>query len=238
MTKNLTVVHIIVVLICFSCKDKIIKYDNTLYFDKNSLSEDNLKDSLRNQGYTDLLKSLGETSLRDTSNRNETIRLTVPRSIIFSTYCIRIDKIDSLYVISFKIDPDPKELRRTGLDGLTLTYKSNFWKMDTLYQELVSQVSRLDIFNQDNSTPDIVIQKQVVGADGITYLLEYYKDGRHVALTRWDGFLEEKFYKKSDEFIDIVKSMHSLVPKEILPDYLTAREIEDVRFPIFKKNKK
>ena len=237
MARHLIIFQIILVLIFFSCTDKPAKPDNKLYFDKNELSDDDWNDSIDNKYFSELLTLIGESPLKDTANKYETIRLTVPRSIIFSSYCIRLDKVDSMYVVNFKRGPDPKTLRRTGLNDLALTYKSDFGKMDTIYRELVNEIKLLDIFNQDNTTPEIVIQKGIVGADGITFLLEYYKDGKHTALVRWDGFLDEKFYKKSEEFTGVVRQMHALIPKEILPDYLAAREIEDVRFPIFKKNK-
>jgi hypothetical protein len=225
------------VFIYSACQDKPVQKTNALYFDKGELSDDEWKDSLSNLYYSTELMSLEEGSLRDTSNKNETIRLTVPQSIIFSTYCIRIDKVDSMYIVNFKIGPDPKSLRRTGLNGLTLTYKSDFEKMDSIYQDIISKVNQFDIFAQDNLTPEIVIQKGIVGADGVDYLLEYYKDGKYVALTRWDGFLDEKFYKKSDEFMSIVKNMNSLVPTGLLPDYMNARKIDDFRFPVLKNNK-
>lgn len=237
MKRALAIIQILLAFIHFACQEKPLDKGKSLYFDKSELSDVEWIDSLSNQHYSNKLISLEEPSLKDTSNHNETIRLTVfPSS--YNTYCIRLDKLDSMYTISFKIEPDPKELRRTGLNSLTLNYKSDFEKMGTIYLELMRWVNALDIFEQDNSTPKIVIQKGAVGADGTDLLLEYYKDGRYVALVRWDGFLKENFYNKSEEFLKIVKNLNSLVPIGLLPDLETAREIEDVRFPVFKNDNK
>lgn len=236
MTRHLAKILIILGFIYSGCKERFVHQD-PLFFNKNELSDDKWIDSLQNQRYSEELRLLGEESLKDTSSQHETIRLTVPKSIIYNAYCIRLDKVDSMYIVSFKEGPDPKDLRRTGLNGLTLTYKSDFVKMDSIYKEIIHKIYKFDIFAHDNSTPEIVIQNKIVGADGIEFLLEFYTNGRHIALTRWDGFLEPKYYKKSGEFMDIVNEMHLLVPSELLPDYLAAREIDEVRFPIFKKKK-
>jgi hypothetical protein len=234
MTRQTLIILVISILIYSACREKPVQHDDHQYFGKGELSDDEWEDSLSNRYYSNELRSLKETSLKDTSNKNETIRLTVPRSMLFSTYCIRLDKVDSMYVVAFKMGPDREAIGSTGLNGLALSYNSDFEKMDSIYENIITRVNQFDIFSQDNSTPEIVIQNKIVGADGLDYVLEYYKDGKHVALTRWDGFLDKKFYKKSDEFMEIVKGMNSLVPPGLLPEYMTAKEIADFRFPVFK----
>lgn len=233
----LLILVLLLTLINFSCKEKTVSKDNQFYFDKGELSDDEWSDSLRNQLYSGRLMSLGELSLKDTLNQNESIRLTV-FPFIYSTYCIRLDKQDSIYIISYKVGSElESHRRRSGLNSLTLSYTTDFHKMDTIYSELMKTVDALDIFKQNNSTPEIVVKKGIVGADGTDYLLEYYKDGRHIALDRWDGFLEKNFYEKSPEFIEIVNRMHSLVPSGLHPNLRTTRKFEDLRFPVFKKEK-
>jgi hypothetical protein len=107
--------------------------------------------------------------------------------------------------------------------------------MDSIYQILNNSITAFDVFSHTNETPQKVLDLKVTGADGTTYLLEYYKKGKYKVLMRWNGFLSEKFYDKSDEFLEIVKQLHSFVPPGMIPDYDNARVVEDVRFYLFKK---
>lgn len=233
--KRLSTIILIFAFSSFSCQDKPIYKGDTLYFEKNEIADDDWADSLMNRYYSEKLQILKEPSLKDTSNHNETIRLTVFPSF-YNTYCIRLDKLDSTYSIVYKLTPDPKSIRRTGLNGLTLDYKSNFDKMDTVYQELKEKINAFDLSSHNNATPETV--RNMTPADGTDFLLEYYVKGNHVAIVRWDGFLEDKYYDKSTEFIELINKMNSLVPDGLIPDFQNARKIEDLRYPIFKENKR
>jgi hypothetical protein len=220
--------------IAMSCKDEPVPNDLNLYFEKGELSDDDWADSLGNLYATQQLTLMNEPSLKDGKSKHETLRLTVFPAIIYNPYCIKLEKLDSIYRVSVKIQSDSKTFRATGLNGLSLCYESNFERMDSIYVKITREMDQLDPFTLDNSTPAIVSQNKIGYADGTTYLLEFYSDGKHIALERWNGFLEKKYYKRSEEFERVVKIMHHRVPAGVLPDIEAAREPEDLKFGIFK----
>lgn len=233
-TQRIAVIQILLAVAITSCHQRPVSNDLKLYFNKEELSEDYWSDSLANRHFSKELSLLDEPSLKDTTNKNETLRLTVFPSIIYVPYCIKLEKTDSLYRVSLKIKSDDKSFRASGLNGLSLSYQSDFESMDSIYQEIKRNLDNLDIFALSNATPEIIVKNKIQGADGITYLLEYYSNKKHVALARWNGFLDERYYNKSDEFLKIVEQLHGLIPSGVLPDLEAAREPADLKFDVFK----
>jgi hypothetical protein len=236
MNKNaIVVIQVLLVVAISSCNQRPATSDLKLYFDKYELAEGDWEDSLSNRYFSQQLSALNEPSLKDTSNANETLRLTVFPSIIYIPYCIKLEKTDSLYRVSFKVSSDDKAFRVSGLNGLSLTYQSNFESMDSIYREMKLDLDSLDIFSLNNLTPEVIKRNNIQGADGTTYLLEYYADRKHIALERWNGFLDERYYDRSDEFMKIINRLHNLVPSGVLPDLDAAHEPADLKFSVFKK---
>ena len=233
-TKGKGITLILMAVTFIACNQRPVSDEPKLYFDREELSDDDWADSLSNRYFSKELSSLDEPSLKDTDNRNEILRLTVFPSIIYIPYCIKLEKTDSLYQVSLKIRSDAQTFRASGLNGLSLTYQSDFASMDTIYGHIKQNLDSLNIFALNNATPEIVRKNKIQGADGTTYLLEYYFNRRYVALDRWNGFLEDRYYDKSDEFLELVRKLHDLVPSGVLPDLEAARQPADLKFEIFK----
>jgi hypothetical protein len=225
--KNLIIAFEVVFL--FSACSNISK-ETSMYFKSGEISSRIEVDTSHIRYYSTILRSLNEAPLRSNLTGVEAFRLVV-RDPIYNPIVIHVQHIDSLTSVSFKVVGDEPGRERLGLSGLTLAFKSSSERMDSLYKILIESVRRYDFYNAIDDPKDYEI------ADGTSYLLEsYYNDVYKVVPAVGVGIGSGPPFKGSKEFFRIVNCLLAFAPKQILPNLDSAQTIEDVIFPILRRD--
>jgi hypothetical protein len=191
---------LLIIAICslFICCDS--RKDDA-YFDVGEFSEEPYSDSLMRQMYSSDLRKLKESPLRN-SQVSYTMRLSV-FSHFHDSYCIRIDKLDSSVMVTFKILGDGPAFRPSGLSNLSMIYESGHPRMDSLFLELTGMAD-----TYFSKLPD----ESLNGADGVVYLLESIDNGTYRVVRGWSGDS-----LTNDSLLALAFKIRSFVPAILLP---------------------
>ena len=215
---------IVIFLVCSCSEQKRNDTELQTYFKPGDLSKDAYLDSIRNAYYSKTLFKMHENSLRNLSKDTYSFRLTVFPTI-YNPYCIYVERIDSVSRVTLKIAGDEKNFVRAGLKNMVFTYDSNHKRMDSLWIDLSKTIEQFDFYPGFDDV-------DFVAADGTDYLLEEFNKGKYRVVVGW-GAGE---YKGKEELFNIITKIHILVPNDLLPNLHNPKTLEDVLFPVFKRD--
>jgi hypothetical protein len=215
----------IICAFAFSCCGDDTAVDTSIaYFSKGDFSRDVHVDSICNALYSATLQSLNEDPLKNHVDNNTSYRLTVV-PFVYNPYCIRVDNADTVTTITFKVAGDKMDFARSGLTHLDLTYDSKHPRMDSVFHALNTSIIAYDFYPGFG-------EADFVAADGTTYVLESWNDGRHRVVLGWNA----GDYKGKGDLLLIVDKMHSFLPNGLLPNLENIKSFEDLLFPVFKRD--
>ena len=219
--------YLVVMLLLASLSScKYIQRHEEEYFHRGDFSRFEAIDTALNNSYSKLFMDLDEAQMQKSTGNSFRLVIKHPG---YNPVIIHVNNLDSVSEVVFKISPDRIGRERSGLSMFSLEYKSSSGRMDSLYHMLIDKVTKYDFHNPVDDPKDYDI------ADGTSYLLECFYNGNHYVVLGV-GISKKGYFKGSDRFFPIVNSLESFVPKALLPDFDNAETIEDVIFPVLKRD--
>ena len=210
------IMFVLLASLSFQCELKRDEGVST-YFESGDLSRDLSTDSICSHQFSSALQSLNEKPIRS-SKVNFIFRLTVLPSF-YNAYCIRIEHVDTVTTVTFKMAADHPKYVRAGLTNLNLEYGSGHDRMDSLFLDLQESVKKYDFYPGFD-------EADFGAADGTLYLLESSIEGTYNVVRGWNG----GEYEGKENLLLISRQMHAFVPAGLVPDLDRVKTFEDLFF--------